>query len=529
MFQIQRKPINAFRFGTGRFFEAYKSVTTESKTKQNQNASSTHNSTSAMEIDSNNNNNKKRKRPDCVDVDDTRSNHNNNNKCYKTGNDNSVAQFSNNNNDDIINNNNQNNNQNNNNNNNSKVNQQQHQPAPATSSAVISTKPALCFTDCSNQTKDGKPKTWLEKKHERDRQEFFSRDKIDPYIPKDKPELLFDMTRTPRYKIIEEYDKTLLAYRQRMERWYKERENKITGSKLVNALGIFGIVGLQIAWYETYDPENPKLAALKALEDEVQKEMGAERMAFGTANEIHANATIIKHLGDSWNIELYETPLSPINPPEHFKESVKSALKRLWKHEWNEERDAPIWVHCFADSPDGKCQFLETGQFFSVEDKTPLGNRDPLPYSCVKYYYYPQCQLHMLTLPIEQQANAFCLFCSWSPTLTKVWKVKYDPLFWQLAMPTFLQFRKSGLEKKCPEKLFDEKESAFISMYIKKYSQVNSELVGEFPSVFSTEWEEQVREQRAALFDNATANVTSTTTANATTTNATITNGSTSV
>jgi hypothetical protein len=60
-------------------------------------------------------------------------------------------------------------------------------------------------------------------------------------------------------------------------------------------------------------------------------------------------------------------------------------------------------------------------------------------------------------------------------------------------------------------------------MYIKKYSQVNSELVGEFPSVFSTEWEEQVREQRAALFDNAT------TTANATTTNATITNGSTSV
>ena len=355
--------------------------------------------------------------------------------------------------------------------------------------------------------RDGGEKTRMQHKAEKDLQLFKSRFKIDPYIPKLDEEYfegqLVDMINNDRYHIVEEKAPEDSFRRQRSAYWYQNRKGKITGSKTTSVVASFGLKQLQMCYYETYDDKNPTLQILKNEENEEQKAKSAELMHYGSVMEIHGHATILKHLGEKWNIDIHECILSPIYPADYFIQAVRKSFLDLFNRQCGSDDELRKWiVAAFGDSPDGLGQFRDTGSFFLIELKTPLGLRLPLPYDKVKYYYYIQMQLHMKTLPVEHQTpDLFCLFGSWTPTISKFWKVKYDPLFWKLAMPLFVRFLDNGLNKKqCPQTIEDQELVDFIDIYVKDASERNSEYVGEFLSAFSSKWEDEVKEAKKQIW-----------------------------
>src|SRR6266513_5209313 len=101
-------------------------------------------------------------------------------------------------------------------------------------------------------------------------------------------------------------------------------------------------------------------------------------------------------------------------------------------------------------------------------------------------------QLHLLTQKIENQdENLFCLFVSWTPTVSRVFRVKYDPLFWKISMDLFVAFLYHGhFLKQCPTKVHNQELVDYVDYYVKNAVERNAELVGEYPSCFSDRWEE---------------------------------------
>lgn len=355
--------------------------------------------------------------------------------------------------------------------------------------------------------KNGTTKTGLDLKKDRDMQEFKSRFKIDPYIPKLDEEWfegqLVDMINNDRYHITEESDWQTAFKKQRSAFWYQNRKGKITGSKTTSVVMSFGERDRKICYYETFDDQNPELARLKSEESQEEKERSQEFMGWGTFNEIQAHATILRHLGASWNIEISECILSTINPPPYFVQAFRESFKRLFNIEFGSDQELKQWIiTAYADSPDGKLFYRNTNTFCMIEIKTPNGNRCPVPYEKVKYYYYLQMQLHLLTLEEQYHTkDLFCLFVSWSPTITRIFKVMYDPLVWKLSMDLFVEFLYYGhFAKKCPEKAMNPDLVEFVDYYIKNASERNSEIVGEYPSCFSSVTEDELKEAKQKIW-----------------------------
>jgi hypothetical protein len=323
---------------------------------------------------------------------------------------------------------------------------------------------------------------WIQDKNESDIRTFFSREKI-PLLPLSALSA-FDLDSCTRYFSFERQDPSgdlqLINKRQRSPWWFKERLCTLTGSKLVNAMGLFDFDSFLKTWYETYDGTNLILDDMTKSQcgDEITK--GEECMAWGTFHEIDALATLVHHLAVENDLEFYETTLTRISLPKYLVDLIKVTLKKEFNHDWKDEIDDEIWSNAFKSSPDCSGKECRTGNVFVAELKCAYGLRFPKTYAEIPYYYYPQVQFHMLTNPKAEYAY----FLSWSPTRSKIWRVERDTQFWKIAIPALCYFHKMGLDKVPPSSLMDSRIGKDVKEYCKEQSE-NCIYIGEFDSIFA--------------------------------------------
>lgn len=329
---------------------------------------------------------------------------------------------------------------------------------------------------------------WLEQKIEADIREFFSREKL-PLLSTNKHALQFNLEECPRYYSFERQDPDgklgLLAKRQRTPWWFDERKNSMTGSKIVKALNFFDIDSMEKTWYETYDPDNPVYLDMLAYdaENEQQAAKEAECMEWGTHNEPNALATLIYHLGVKYDLEFYETTLTPIpitGEQRFLMEIIKKTLKTEFNYDWV-EGDEKIWAKFAKSTPDISGKECRTGILFASELKCAYGLRLPKVYNEIPYYYYLQLQFHMLTNPKIEYGH----LVSWSPKTTRIWRVEKDLQACKMALPALVFFHKMGLDKTPPSSTIDDKLIKKIKDYCREQVE-NAIFLGEFPSVYAS-------------------------------------------
>ena len=312
--------------------------------------------------------------------------------------------------------------------------------------------------------------------------------------------------------------------RQHSEWWFRNRKRRPTGSKQANAAGIFGFKSLLRCWLETYDPKNPILAKLDQEQDaSCPDEVAArkEKMAWGSDHEIDAVATLVDQMGEAFDLMLCEVTLTAVELDVVLIKMVRDTLAKIRPDlVWDEEREAE-WQDAFRSSPDGNIRMVleeeraedehddeEEGEIrdasgprsplpagmdrtirarqslrAKLEIKCPYGERQPIQWDAPKYYYYGQVQLHLLTDP----SCAFCLFGCWTPESTRVWKIKRDPIYWQLALPLLVHFHQCGIEGQAPTEEWYKTEEANCRKLLDHCKKVvyDAEFIGEFPSVYS--------------------------------------------
>lgn len=276
----------------------------------------------------------------------------------------------------------------------------------------------------------------------------------------------------------------LIDMRQRSPWWFKEREKKVTGSKLTNIFGFWGLSKFWTTWFDCYDPDNPILKEIISSYAESDREIakGKECMAWGTFHENDGLATVIHHLGNKNNLIFYEITLTTIRWSVAHLNLIKTYLLQDFNHVWTDGVDDHIWQNAFcADSPDFIGYECISNDVFAGEIKCAYGLRDPKTYERgIPYWYYAQSQLHMLVRPDIQ----YCFFVSWSPTRTKIWRINKDLNFWTLALRPLVYFHKCGLDKKPPRSLIQPCKKLIDYCELQCQSAL---FLGEFKSCFSKE------------------------------------------
>ncbi len=290
---------------------------------------------------------------------------------------------------------------------------------------------------------------------------------------------LLPQTATQEDDLARRFPVGLVKTRQHGAWWFETRKRRPTGSKQANIIGMFGFKSVLTCWVETYDPQNMELQKTKAIEREQfpgEEERSKEKMAWGSDHEIDGTATIVHRMGDAFNLTYYETTLSPITLDKELMDLVRATLLSLPEplkvSEWNDELERE-WQQVLMSSPDGDVvltmsrEFLESLELHryrahanaadegdndcivadrplrcKVEIKCPYGERDPNGslWSKFKYYYYSQCQYHLLTDP----ASAFCLAGCWTPAVTRLWIILRNRAYWRLALPFVVYFHRCG-------------------------------------------------------------------------------------
>jgi hypothetical protein len=318
--------------------------------------------------------------------------------------------------------------------------------------------------------------------------------------------LLFDLHASARYHSFDRQDPSgqKCQYRQRGEAWQRMRQRCVTGSRTIGVLMLFGFAQCLQNWYEAYDPDSPVLAALLANRDPREVVQQEECMAWGTYHEIDATASLLYHLGDVLDISVYETTLIPIRLTERSQliALVQSALASLYKHTWCKDKDEEMWNECLRDTPDGYGREHRTGRKFVIENKAAYGLRAPKAYEAAKWYYYPQMQLHLQT----DTDLEYCLLNSWSPSITRIWRVNKDMEFWNLAMPFVVSWHRMGLNKTPPteQTVLEPHRVQRLIRHCQAKCRA-AVLVGEFPSVYSRHRADQLEEMEKTRWRPTTA------------------------
>jgi hypothetical protein len=306
---------------------------------------------------------------------------------------------------------------------------------------------------------------FVEKMNKRSMREFFKGKKHSLVVPQSAP--TFDLLKSG-YRTLDTQDPRLLQKRQRTPWWFNARYHKLTGSKLANAMGFFGLDGLIKVLYETYD------YGKKVEEDEKEEIKKQECMAWGSCHEIDALATIVKHFSKKYGATFEECILTPATLRPEIQKIVDNAWTEILGQKWTPEWRA-IFNNFLATSPDIKGFYLH-GLRMVWELKCKYGPRVPGVYDHVPWYYIPQCQLHMLA-----EETDGCHFGAWSPTETRLWYVKYSLQFWEEAMPLLMHFHYLGLNRIVPTTLFDEPRTKRAIKFCKQ----DQLYLGSIPSVYS--------------------------------------------
>ena len=290
----------------------------------------------------------------------------------------------------------------------------------------------------------------------------------------------FDLFASNLFRTVDVQDPTgalgLIQKRQRTPWWFKARENQITGSKKANAAGLFGLDGVLSCWRETYDRKNiPKM-------EEMEKLKMMECCAHGSFSEIDAVASVAAHYGVQHDMMFEECILTPAT----LRNPIPAEIERIWvemfKQPWN-EKWKKVWLNFLSTSPDIKGFYTKTGLRVVWELKAPYGHRLPACYKYVPYYYYGQCQLHMLAENVDG-----CYFASWSPEETRVWYVEFSLEYWMEVLPLLMDFHWHGLRGVPPTKLYD----AGRTERVKRICSKKSLYLGSIPSVYCVHREDEL-------------------------------------
>lgn len=293
---------------------------------------------------------------------------------------------------------------------------------------------------------------------------------------------ILDLLKSGRYLPLEFQDdfKKKESLRQKGEEWLRQRQGKITSSKIANILGFFKIEGVLKVWYETYKPDQMP-ENLKDPEEEITQ----EKMSWGTDHEIDAVATLLSFFGETYNLTLEECILTKIVLPPELMAVVKDTVVNVLKRPWT-EAEREIWENFLMSSRDGFVTSLVCAFWAAFEAKCKYGNRKPSVYSEEPYYYYAQQQAHILTDP----RTSGCIFECWSPEVTSIWWTPPDMDFWKLALPILVEFHHSGLQGVPPTKL---PASSLIAAIKRMCTNKGTLIAMVTPSVYSREREEELR------------------------------------
>lgn len=320
--------------------------------------------------------------------------------------------------------------------------------------------------------KDSAKLSFVERLKIQSTKEFFSRDKHSLVVPQGAP--TFDLLKSG-FRTLDTQGSDFIEKRQRTPWWFQARKNKLTGSKIANAMGFFGLDGLIKCLYETYD------YGAKMKQDEKEEIKMRECMAWGSCHEIDALASVVKHFTEKYNATFEECILTPA--------TIRPEIQKIMEHSWTKilgQKWTPKWKTEFnqflATSPDIKGYYLH-GLRMVWELKCKYGTRQPGVYDHVPWYYITQCQLHMLA-----EKTDGCHFACWSPEETRVWYVKYMLPFWEEGMVLLMHFHYLGLNRIVPTELFDEARTERV----KKLCKGQHLYLGSIPSVYSVLREEEL-------------------------------------
>lgn len=267
-----------------------------------------------------------------------------------------------------------------------------------------------------------------------------------------------DLTICERWVPLEKQTegKEKLEERQGGEAWHLLRKEGVTGSILANAVGMFGYIGLLSVWADKYCSASDahalreKLTLMKKAAGIVEpspldERIGQERMGWGSPCEIHATATILKHLGPLYNIRLSEAVSMQVKMTPDMLKVMEEHVTKVWGESWESQKE--FWAKKFiATSPDALGVFLNTMIEFVVEIKCGYGNRSPKLFTKVPGYYYLQCQAHCIAKNVKA-----CLFVSWTPEKTRMWWVLRDDRVMLEALPLLMDFHAAGVRRQIPE------------------------------------------------------------------------------
>ena len=194
-------------------------------------------------------------------------------------------------------------------------------------------------------------------------------------------------------------DQKLDVPEQRTEKWFAQRKNRLTGSRLSE----FNFIDSEERLRKYYD------IIWNGAKREPFTEEQKGWMAYGVENEPIATDDFCKHFSD---YILLECPFDP-----HTKTD---------------------WL---GASPDGRYFKVEDGQVTEtgiVEIKCPAKTRRPYPK--VKNYYVSQMYLEMACTG-ERKA----IFISWGPRCMRAWKLEWSETYWQALSNVLHAFRRKDL------------------------------------------------------------------------------------
>lgn len=260
----------------------------------------------------------------------------------------------------------------------------------------------------------------------------------------------------------------LKVLRQREAKWFDERKNRLTASKLPQILGFFN--GFLKSFDSTYNDKEDKFDALQQ-----------ERMDWGTQNELNGLATfykfVLEHANEKQEPKLYETTIANIKWSESQQNLILKTLKTLDPSITELTED---WKKFLLATPDGLLRFKKSEEQIEqtwVEIKCPYGMRRPKLYDNVPWYYFPQLQLQLM---IDRPITNFLYFVCWTPTRTRIWKVYKDFSVWNLILPRLVEVHYCGINKKMPKP--DRDRVKKIIAHCKRQVEDSTELLDEIDS-----------------------------------------------
>jgi hypothetical protein len=328
-------------------------------------------------------------------------------------------------------------------------------------------------TDEKNQLDltDAERKRWVELKT------FFSHPRIQLTYPPQETKLYYSWKESKRFTSLS--SRGLGHLIQGGENWHQRRKGNVTGSRLGNILGFWGIEGLIQCFYDIYMKiPNPRAQE----EEEIQQVKREECVNWGSSYECHGASTFMNLFGEAFDLRAQESTLTDLTWPEELFALIKHLAIHKFKREWTEQEEI-LWKNWFRDSPDLQGTFVQLLKRWVLEIKCKYGLRCPSVYTEIPDYYIPQVQAHSLAIQTDGT-----YFLSWCPEYTRIWFVPQNLEFWKMAMENLMWFHLLGIAEPPvpPTALFNED----LTRKIRKHCQLLSKkakLICCTRSIFSKE------------------------------------------